>query len=163
MPDYRSEQELNKRTIPEPSYIPAREEPLADPTSGVVSFLSSTERQGSWQLPRRMRALAVLGNIELDLREAEIGFGISVIEAVSVLGNIEVTVPPDVAVECEGDALLGSFTVQYEGRVNTGLANRDRTVRITGSAYLASVTVKVKGPDEDMLARLGRTFGRNRR
>jgi predicted membrane protein len=110
-----------------------------------------------------MRALAVLGNIELDLREAEIGFGVSVIEAVSVLGNIEVTVPPEVAVECEGDALLGNFTVQYEGRVNTGLANRDRTIRITGNAYLASVTIKVKGPDEDMLARLGRTFGRNRR
>jgi hypothetical protein len=163
MPDYRTETPLNKPTIPEASYVPMRDEPTGDPSTGVVSFLSSNERQGSWQLPRRMRALAVLGNIELDLREAEIGFGVSVIEAVSVLGNIEVTVPPDVAVECEGDALLGNFTVQYEGRVNTSLANRDRTIRITGNAYLASVTVKVKGPDEDMLARLGRTFGRHRR
>ena len=162
MPDYQSEKEGAKSSIPEPSYVPVREEQPTDPSSGVVSFLSSTERQGSWRLPRRMRALAVLGNIELDLREAEIGFGVSVIEAVSVLGNIEVTVPPEVAVECEGDALLGNFTVQYEGRVNTALANRDRTIRITGNAYLASVTVKVKGPDEDMLARLGRTFGRNR-
>jgi hypothetical protein len=163
MPDYRTETPLNKSTIPESSYVPMHEGPTGDPSSGIVSFLSSTERQGSWQLPRRMRALAVLGNIELDLREAEIGFGVSVIEAVSVLGNIEVTVPPNVAVECEGEALLGNFTVQYEGRVNTALANRDRTIRITGNAYLASVTVKVKGPDEDMLSRLGRTFGRHRR
>ena len=37
---------------------------------GVVSFLSSTEREGPWELPRRFRALAVLGNIELDLRGA---------------------------------------------------------------------------------------------
>jgi len=38
--------------------------------AGVVSFLSSNEREGRWQLPRRYRALAVLGNVELDLRRA---------------------------------------------------------------------------------------------
>jgi predicted membrane protein len=110
-----------------------------------------------------MRALAVLGNIELDLREAEIGYGVSVIEAVSVLGNIEITVPPEVTIECEGDALLGNFSVEYKGKVNTGAANRDRTIRITGNAYLASVTVRVKGPDTPLMARLGSTFGRNPR
>src|SRR5882762_2682682 len=75
-------------------------------TSGVVSFLSSAEREGRWQLPRRFRALAVMGNVELDLRAAEIGYGLSVIEAVSVMGNVEITVPPDIAVECEGGGLL---------------------------------------------------------
>ena len=164
MADYENEKRVTRTTIPDASYVPAREEPLVkEPTAGVVSFLSNTERQGFWQLPRRMRALAVLGNIELDLRGAEIGFGLSTIEAVSVLGNIEITVSPDVAVECDGDALLGNFTVQYEGRVNTAAALGDRTIRVTGNAYLASVVVKVKGPDEDMLTRLGRTFGRNRR
>src|SRR5204863_2850136 len=75
---------------------------------GVVSFLSSTEREGPWELPRRFRALAVLGNIELDLRGAEVGYGLSVIEAVAVLGNVEITVPPDIAVECDGDSFMGS-------------------------------------------------------
>src|SRR5258706_13050472 len=56
-------------------------------TSGVVSFLSSAEREGRWQLPRRFRALAVMGNVELDLLAAEIGDGPSVIEAVAVVGN----------------------------------------------------------------------------
>src|SRR4051794_27815053 len=57
--------------------------------AGVVSFLSSNERQGRWELPRHFRALAVLGNVELDLREANVGYGLSVIEAVAVMGNIE--------------------------------------------------------------------------
>ncbi|PYO79572.1 MAG: hypothetical protein DMD63_03820, partial [Gemmatimonadetes bacterium] len=61
---------------------------------GVVSFLSSTEREGKWELPRRFRALAVLGNVELDLRAADVGYGLSVIEAVAVMGNVEITVPP---------------------------------------------------------------------
>lgn len=137
--------------------------PVADAAKGVVSFLSSTERHGSWRLPRRMRVVAVLGNVELDLREAVIGFGVSLIETVSVMGNIEITVPPEIAIECEGDALLGNFSVEYKGKVNTAAASGERTIRITGSAYLASVTVKVKGPDKAMLARIGRTFGRNRR
>ena len=157
--------ELARRSarLAETARAVAREEALAAPITGLVSFLSSTERRGRWRLPRHLRALAVLGNVELDLRDADIEYGVSVIEAVGVMGNIEVTVPPEVAVECDGDALLGNFTLQYAGRINTGLANSDRTVRITGNAYLASVTVKVKGPDEPILARLGRTFGRDRR
>ena len=127
--------------------------------SGVVSFLSSTQREGRWQLPRRFRALAVLGNIELDLREAEVGYGVSVIEAVAVMGNIEITIPPEIAVECDGDSLMGTFTLKYKGRANPSAASRDRVVRVVGTAYAGSVAVNVKGPDEAMLAKLGRNLG----
>lgn len=134
---------------------------LRDPPSmsGVVSFLSSTERQGRWELPRRFRALAVMGNVELDLREAEVGYGISVIEAVAFMGNIEITIPPEIAVECDGDSLMGTFTLKYEGRANPSAASRDRTVRVVGSAYAGAVSVNVKGPDEDMFAKIGRNLG----
>jgi hypothetical protein len=128
-------------------------------TSGVVSFLSSNEREGRWHLPRRFRALAVMGNVELDLRSAEIGYGLSVIEAVAVMGNIEITISPDITVESDGDSLLGSFVLKYDGRANPAAANRDKVVRVTGTAYLSAVTIHVKGPDEKLLARLGRTLG----
>src|ERR1700737_3447391 len=127
--------------------------------SGVVSFLSSTQREGRWQLPRRFRALAVLGNIELDLRDAEVGYGVSVIEAVAVMGNIEITIPPEIAVECDGDTLMGTFTLKYTGRANPSAASRDRVVRVVGTAYAGSVAVNVKGPDEAMLAKLGLNLG----
>jgi len=134
------------------AYALAPEPP--QPTGGVVAFLSSTEREGRWALPRHFRALAVLGNVELDLRDADIGLGVSVIEAVAVMGNIEITVPPDVAVESDGDSLLGSFVVKYKGRLTGAEANGLRTVRITGTAYASSVEISVKGPDEGMLKRL---------
>ena len=133
--------------------------PESRSTTGVVSFLSSTEREGRWQLPRRFRALAVMGNIEIDLRAAEIGYGLSEIEAVAVLGNIEITVSPDVAVECDGDSFLGTFVLKYEGRANPAAASRDKVVRVTGTAYAGAVTVSVKGPDEKMLTKLGRNLG----
>jgi cell wall-active antibiotic response 4TMS protein YvqF len=130
--------------------------PLAPETSrgGVVSFLSSNEREGRWELPRHFRALAVLGNVELDLRDATIGIGVSFIEAVAVMGNIEITVPPDVAVESDGDSLLGSFVVKYKSGATPGATTGLKTLRITGTAYASSVEITVKGPDQGMLARL---------
>lgn len=125
---------------------------------GVVSFLSSNERKGRWEMPRHFRALAVLGNVELDLREAEIGYGLYVIEAVAVMGNIELTIPPQVTVECDGDSLLGTFTLKYVG-VSPSQASPDRVIRIIGTAYAGAVTVEVKGPSKKMLQRLARTFG----
>ena len=126
--------------------------------AGVVSFLSSNERQGRWEMPRHFRALAVLGNVELDLREAEIGYGVSVIEAVAFMGNVEITVPPQITVECDGDSLLGTFTLKYSGASPTQ-ASPDRVIRVTGTAYVGAVSVMVKGPSRKMLERLARTFG----
>ena len=139
----------------DPPYNPAAY-PLVPEASrgGVVSFLSSTEREGRWELPRHFRALAVLGNVELDLRDAIIGIGVSFIEAVGVMGNIEITVPPDVAVESDGDSLLGSFVVKFKGNATPASANGLRTIRITGTAYASSVEIIVKGPDDGMLAKL---------
>ncbi|HEY3114383.1 MAG TPA: LiaF domain-containing protein [Gemmatimonadaceae bacterium] len=136
--------------------------PQSRSMSGVVSFLSSNERNGRWQLPRKFRVLAVMGNVEIDLREAEVGYGLSVIEAVSVLGNVEITVPPEIAVECDGSGLLGAFTLKYRGPTSAAAANREKTLRITGNAYAGNVEVVVKGPDEGALKKLGRTFRRRR-
>jgi len=163
--DYRLTDPLDAHRSQASDQHPSQSEqlvPRSQSMSGVVSFLSSNERNGRWQLPRKFRALAVMGNVEIDLREAEIGYGVSVIEAVSVLGNVEITVPPEIAVECDGGGLLGSFTLKYRGPANPAAANREKTLRITGSAYAGNVEVVVKGPDEGVLAKLGRNLGMRR-
>ena len=76
------------------------------------------------------------------------------------MGNIEIIVPPDVAVESDGDSLLGSFVVKYEGRVNPAAASGAQNVRVTGTAYASSVEIRVKGPDEGMLRDFGRYWKR---
>ena len=159
MSDFRTEDyRLTNPSKAEADY--ARDaNPYTPSMSGVASFLSSTEREGHWQLPRHFRALAVMGNVELDLRAAEIGYGLSVIEAVTFMGNIEITIPPHIAVECDGDSLLGTFTLKYDGRTSPGQASGDRVIRVTGTAYMGAVTVAVKGPNERMLKRLARTLG----
>jgi hypothetical protein len=147
MPDYKPEE----RQLTDSFQSPFGQEtqqlvPDTRSMSGIVSFLSSNEKDGRWELPRKFRALAVLGNVEVDLRDARIGYGLSTIEAVAVLGNIEITVPPEVAIDCDGDSLLGTFTLRYQKRTSPSTANGDKTVRITGAAYLGAVTVVVKRP-----------------
>jgi hypothetical protein len=160
MSDFKAEDHrLTSPLDPPRGYESEQLVPAQRSNAGVVSFLSSHERDGHWEVPRRFRALAVMGNVELDLRAAEIGYGVSVIEVVAVLGNIELTIPPEIAIECDGDSLLGTFTVKYEGRTSPSQASRDRVIRVTGTAYVGAVTVKVKGPDEPLLKRIGRTLG----
>jgi Cell wall-active antibiotics response 4TMS YvqF len=160
MSDFKSEDHhLTSPLDPPRGYESEHLVPPQRSNAGVVSFLSSHERDGHWEVPRRFRALAVMGNVELDLRAAEIGYGVSVIEVVAVLGNIELTIPPEITIECDGDSLLGTFTVKYEGRTSPSQASRDRVIRVTGTAYVGAVTVKVKGPDEPLLKRIGRTLG----
>ena len=163
MPDFKAEDHRLTSTLDPPRHYPGEQggQLIPEPPSavGVVSFLSSNERDGRWSLPRQFRALAVLGNVELDLRVAEIGYGLSVIEAVTVLGNIEITIGPEITIESDGDSLLGSFVVKYDGRANPAAANPDKVVRITGTAYAGAVTIHVKGPDESMMAKLSRTMG----
>lgn len=167
--DYRLTKPLEQQPLgygggqlePSAGYDEQDQQLVANPRSmsGVVSFLSSNEREGRWELPRHFRALAVMGNVELDLREAVIGIGVSHIEAVAVMGNIEIIVPPDVAVESDGDSLLGSFVVKYKGNASPSAATGLKKIRITGTAYASSVEIIVKGPSEKMLARLQRTLG----
>jgi hypothetical protein len=63
--------------IPEPRYVVVPADKAPERT-GIVSFMSSTTRNGRWAVPRHMRLAAVFGNIELDLRDAEISEGITV-------------------------------------------------------------------------------------
>src|SRR4051812_15432325 len=145
MPDYKPEDRQLTDSF-EPALRHESQHLVRDARSmsGVVSFLSSNEKEGGWEMPRKFRALAVLGNVELDLREARIGYGLSTIEAVAVLGNIEIVVPPEIAVDCDGDSLMGSFTLRYNKRTNPSMANGERVIRVSGTAYVGAVTVIVK-------------------
>lgn len=116
------------------------------PIIGLVSFFSGKKRAGRWELPRHMRVVAVCGGAELDLREAIIAPGLSVIETVTIMGGIDITVPPSIQVECDGDAIMGSFELHRgrKGPASLPPPPGAPVVRVTGDAYMGAVTVRVK-------------------
>lgn len=108
---------------------------------GAVSMWTNVKRNGDWILPRVFRAVAVMGGVELDLRNARMGAGMSTIEVRAFWGSIDILVPNDVHVDCDVDAPAGSAEVKYE---TPSLAAPDAPrLRITGTVIMASVNVKV--------------------
>lgn len=124
-----------QRLLPQ-SVVPAR--------SGVTVWWSNVKREGEWILPRTFRIFTFMGNAELDLELARMGEGISEIEIRCILGNVEIKVPADIRVQCEGDGIAGNFELVRIGEVPTPDVNAP-TLKVTGTAYLGSVTVKIMG------------------
>ena len=66
-------------------------------------------RNKGWRLESG-NMLAFMGGIDLDMTVAEIPEEETVLNLTAVMGGIEVRVPNDVSVECEGTAILGGVT-----------------------------------------------------
>lgn len=126
-----------------PAVIP---EALVPERRGTIGFLSHVRREGDWILPRLFRAIAFLGNVELDLTKVRAGAGTSEIEVKAILGAVTIVVPPDLRIECDGNPVLGSFEVTR--RVSSTSAPDAPLVRITGSAILGSVEIKIIDPNQ---------------
>ena len=116
------------------------------PHGFLISILGATDRSGRWIPARKSFALGVLGGISLDFREALLGSGITDVKLLAVLGGIEIIVPPEMAVEVDGMAVLGGFEYQTDTplRSNPDLP----TLRVRGVAVLGGVTVEVRLPGE---------------
>ena len=127
--------DLSRRLLPE-NVVPAR--------SGVTVWWSNVKREGDWILPRIFRAFTCMGNAELNLTSARIGEGTSEIEVLCILGNVEIMVPPDIRIQCDGDPFAGNFEVVRIGEIPPAPENAP-TLKITGSVYFGSVTVKIMG------------------
>jgi len=138
----------SRSEVPPPVELPVRGTRPNAETRGVVSIFGDNRKTGRWMVPERFRVFSVFGSAKVDLREAVLQYPVTVIEALAVFADVQIIVPPGVIVECDGDALLGAFTVSENKRSKRATPRPlgGPVVRVEGSAYLANVTVKVRPP-----------------
>ena len=105
-------------------------------------LLGSTERRGIWTVPSHIDARVTLGNLELDLRQADLGPD-TTIEADVTLGNLEILVPEDVAVEVDVDSFAGTIADRQREPV-FGLPPA-RVVRVVGRVRFGNCEVTPLG------------------
>jgi hypothetical protein len=105
------------------------------------AFMSGVIRRGRWRVPERMRAIAIMGGVELDLSEAELTAQVTEIDVIAVMGSVVVTVPPGVRLESDGIAILGGFEDQLREPAS-GDPNAP-IVRVRGVAIMGGVETKV--------------------
>jgi Domain of unknown function (DUF1707)/Cell wall-active antibiotics response 4TMS YvqF len=116
---------------------------FALPERGVgIAIMGGYDRGEGWVLPRHFRAVAVMGGVKLDLRDARIAEGVSEIEVFTVWGGVEIIVPDGVRVEVVGMAVMGGFDAK------SGLTALDDpnapVLRVSGFALMGGVEIKRK-------------------
>lgn len=73
----------------------------------VVAVFSGAERSGHWVVDDGMRAVAVFGGVDLDMREAALESATTTMTVVAVFGGVDITLPDGVEVRTSGFSLFG--------------------------------------------------------
>jgi hypothetical protein len=141
------------------------------PTSGdegvapetVYAIFGGVDRRGTWNVPRRWRVVAAFGGAQLDLREARFPTGVIDLEVKAVFGGVQIIVPPGLAVEVHGTAIMGGFQ-----NVNRAPAQPDPEaplLRIHGLALMGGVdiTMRLAGESERQAHRRRKVESRQER
>jgi hypothetical protein len=106
------------------------------PAQRLRVVMSSIERTGPWSVPAQLAVRVVCGNVVLDLREAHLATTGTTIDVHVTMGNVEVIVPPGVAVDVGATSFLGNV----EDRTRAGSATGP-VVRIVGRVKLGNLDV----------------------
>ncbi|NDK88693.1 DUF1707 domain-containing protein [Gordonia desulfuricans] len=112
-----------------------------EPIRSRLAILSGSELTGAVPVAEHLSATAILGGVEIDLREVEFTAPHLTIQCLAIMGGIDIVVPPDVAVEIGGGAIMGGFGGGKAAGPGTPGAP---TVHITGFAVMGGVEVKRK-------------------
>jgi hypothetical protein len=83
-----------------------------DDCEWVVAVMGDSRRQGRWRVERPLAALAIMGDVVLDLRGAEVPQGNVDITATAVMGDVKIYVPDGVDVQLSGIAVMGDKKVR---------------------------------------------------
>lgn len=110
----------------------------------AFALLGGATRKGDWVVPPEYTAVAVLGGVDIDLRDAKFAEPNTVIRAHAFLGGVNIVVDEGVEVHVEGIGILGGFE-QSSSAGGAQVPGRP-IVRITGLALLGGVNVQVKAP-----------------
>ncbi|MCT9929452.1 DUF1707 domain-containing protein [Planotetraspora sp. A-T 1434] len=124
---------------------PAAPQPVAPAMRGgvrkwIVAVMGDTVRKGKWRIDEEIGAVCVMGDVTLDLRQAEVRTNQVDIVATCVMGNIKIIVPDGVDVELTGMAIMGDKKVQV---VEAPSGHNAPVVRVR--AYVVMGDVKVIG------------------
>lgn len=118
-----------------------------------VAFMGGIEKKGhSWDL-ESSSYLALMGGVDLDLTKANIPEGETALELTAVMGGMDIYVPRDINLVCEGFAVLGGngFPGKSSGGIvssskahHVGTLGINKTVKITCKSIMGGIDVKLR-------------------
>lgn len=110
----------------------------------IPSILGSSTRGGVWIVPEHLEVLVILGELKLDLRDAEFTSATTVIDLSVSFGSLTITIPPGTQVENECREVLASSTHAKPRRFRREI-NGDLLV-LRGSLFMSELVIKEAPP-----------------
>lgn len=104
----------------------------------AIAIMSGFTRKGQWTVAPEIDAIAFWGGGEIDMRQARFGAAQVHINAIAIMGGIEITIPPGVSVEVRGAGIMGGFD-----HVSASHPGAPKVV-ISGFAFWGGVSVKIE-------------------
>jgi Domain of unknown function (DUF1707) len=106
----------------------------------AIAIMGGARRRGRWVVPPRYTCFALMGGIDLDLREAQFSQRDVTIQAFSLMGGVNIIAPEDIEVDVTGLGIMGGFDHEASG---PGVPGAPR-VKVVGFALMGGVDVKRK-------------------
>jgi hypothetical protein len=150
---------MAKRSAQRPAGVPAKGQPAGTehPHGGprrrwllALDPIFEAGREGSraraWDVEDELVAVALLGDVTIDLSDTRSAPAAIAIDAYAILRDVDVLVGPRVRVELFGSVVRGDLRNDVPPVAADGA---DRIVRIHGRALLGDVTVRLAASEND--------------
>jgi len=124
----------------------AIDDPDRADTKKLRVIMSSVERRGRWAVPKRLDLRVLWGNAELDFRDASLGPGVTTIHVRVFMGNFEVILPPNLAIDVDVSSFAGSVTERH--RVPPDADPARPQIRIVGRVRFGNLEITTRLPGE---------------
>jgi hypothetical protein len=108
--------------------------------------MGTVARRGAWTVPRRLDARVFWGNLELDFRDASFGAGVTVVDVSVTMANLEVILPPGLAVDVDVSSFMGNVDARH--RVPPTPDPTRPVLRFEGTVRLGNLEVVTRLPGE---------------
>jgi hypothetical protein len=124
----------------------AIDDPQRAETRQLRVIMSAIERRGRWTVPRSLDVRVLWGDTQLDFRDASLGPGITTIHVRVFMGNIDVVLPPSLAIEVDVSSFAGAVTERH--RVPPDDDPGRPQLRIVGTVRFGNLDITTRLPGE---------------